>query len=156
MPPIVRLTLLALSLTAAAAAPAAPAATPASDPELHVSPARMKEWNDWRFGLFIHWGPWSQTGIGSIWKITQEDPPAVREQRFDLWRTFNPTKFDPKKWARAAKDAGMKYVVFVTKHHDGFNNYDTALSDYKITAPGSPFAKDYLFFLKTVTLTSEK
>jgi alpha-L-fucosidase len=119
------------------------AAQPAPlEPDLHVNPARLAEWNGWRFGMFIHWGPWSQTKIGYIWKITLEDSPKVREQRFDLWKTFNPTQFDPKKWARAAKDAGMKYVVFVVKHHDGFNNYDTALSDYKITAAGSPFAKN--------------
>ena len=134
------ITALVVLLASSGALAGAPAPDP--DPNLYVSPARMKEWNDWRFGMFIHWGPWSQTEIGYIWKIVREDPPGVREQRFDLWRTFNPTKFDPKKWARAAKNAGMKYVVFVTKHHDGFNNYDTALSDYKITAPGSPFAKN--------------
>ena len=106
---------LALALCLAAAAVFG--APPESD--LHIRPERMAEWNAWRFGLFIHWGPWSQTGIGYIWKIVREDPPDVREQRFELWRTFNPTRFDPKKWARAAKDAGMKYVVFVVKHHDG-------------------------------------
>lgn len=115
-------------------------APPESD--LHIRPERMAEWNAWRFGLFIHWGPWSQTGIGYIWKIAREDPPGAREQRFELWRTFNPTRFDPRKWARAAKDAGMKYVVFVVKHHDGFNNYDTAFSDFKITHPASPFAQN--------------
>lgn len=129
---------LAFSLgLAAAAVSAAPA-----EPDLHIRPERMAEWNAWRFGLFIHWGPWSQTGIGYIWKIVREDQPDVREQRFELWRTFNPTRFDPKKWARAAKDAGMKYVVFVVKHHDGFNNYDTALSDFKITNPASTFARN--------------
>jgi alpha-L-fucosidase len=137
--PTVAATCLMLGLVAGVARPVAAATPP--EPDLHVDPARLAEWNTWRFGMFIHWGPWSQTEIGYIWKLAMEDPPGVREQRFDLWRTFNPTKFDPKKWARAAKEAGMKYVVFVTKHHDGFNNYDTALSDYKITNPASPYAQ---------------
>ena len=53
----------------------------------------------------------------------------------NLQTTFNPTKFDPGKWAAAAKDAGMKYVVFTTKHHDGFCMFDTKQTDYKITSP---------------------
>lgn len=108
------------------------------DPALMVSEASLAKWNDWRFGLFIHWGPWSQTKVGYIWKMTSEDSPAERQQRFELYRTFNPVRFDPRKWARAAREAGMKYVVFVTKHHDGMNNWDTALSDFKVTAPESP------------------
>ena len=99
--------------------------------DLYVVPERMEEWNDWRFGMFIHWGAWSQTEVGYIWKMVNEEPREIGETRFDLYKTFNPTEFDPKKWARAAKEAGMKYVVFVTKHHDGFNNYDTQLSDLK-------------------------
>ncbi|MEO6246431.1 MAG: alpha-L-fucosidase, partial [Opitutaceae bacterium] len=139
-PPIAAASLM-LGLTGCTPPSPPPAQTPPVA-DLHVDPARLAEWNAWRFGMFIHWGPWSQTEIGYIWKLAMEDPPGVREKRFDLWQTFNPTKFDPKKWARAAKDAGMKYVVFVTKHHDGFNNYDTALSDYKITNPASPYAKN--------------
>ena len=114
----------------------------AIESDLFVSPERMEEWNDWRFGLFIHWGPWSQTEIGYIWHIVNDDPPGVREKRFELYKTFNPVNFDPQKWARAAKYAGMKYVVFVVKHHDGLNNYDTALSDFKITSPEVPYHKD--------------
>jgi len=106
---------------------------------LLAKPERIQWWKDLKFGLFIHWGPWSQTKIGYIWQITRNDPPGVREKRFDLYKTFNPVKFDPKKWAKVAKKAGMKYVVFVVKHHDGFNNYDTQLSDYKITNPECPF-----------------
>ena len=106
-----------------------------------VSKERMQEWNDWKFGLFIHWGPWSQTGIGAIWQITRKDPPEVREKRFELYKTFNPVKFDPNEWARLAKEAGMKYVVFVTKHHDGFNNFDTRVSDFSIMNPQCPYSK---------------
>ena len=56
--------------------------------------------------------------------------------------TLNPTKFDPQKWAAAAKDAGMKYVVFTTKHHDGFCMFDTKQTDYKITSPKTPFSSN--------------
>lgn len=110
--------------------------------DLYVMPERMEEWNDWRFGMFIHWGAWSQTEIGYIWKMVNEEPREIGETRFDLYKTFNPSEFDPKKWARAAKEAGMKYVVFVTKHHDGFNNYDTQLSDLKSTNPEVPYSSD--------------
>ena len=109
---------------------------------LYIDPVRMEEWNDWRFGMFIHWGAWSQTEIGYIWKMVNEEPREIGETRFELYKTFNPTNFDPKKWARAAKDAGMKYVVFVTKHHDGFNNYDTQLSELKSTNPLVPYSSD--------------
>jgi alpha-L-fucosidase len=56
-----------------------------------------------------------------------------------LQTTFNPTHFDPAKWAAAAKAAGMKYVVFTTKHHDGFCMFDTKQTDYKITSPTARF-----------------
>lgn len=117
-------------------------AEPGSGDDLYVVPERMEEWNDWRFGMFIHWGAWSQTEIGYIWKMVNEEPRELGETRFELYKTFNPTEFDPEKWARAAKDAGMKYVVFVTKHHDGFNNYDTQLSDLKSTHPDVPYSSD--------------
>ena len=97
--------------------------------KLHAPKTRMTEWNDWKFGMFIHWGPWSQTDIGYIWHITQEQTPEERVKSFDLYKTFNPVKFDPRVWAKIAKDAGMRYVVFTTKHHDGFCNYDTEFTN---------------------------
>ena len=114
-------------------------ATTKEEPDLYVNPERLEEWNDWRFGLFIHWGPWAQREVGYIWKMVNEESPEVGSKSFDLWETFNPTEFDPAKWAKAAKAAGMKYVVFVVKHHDGVNNYDTQLSDFKTTNPTVPY-----------------
>lgn len=111
----------------------------------------LKEWQDLKFGLFIHWGAYSQWGIVESWSISPEDYDFcnVRPKGSDyseyikkyeqLKNTFNPVKFNPDKWADAAKDAGMKYVVFTTKHHDGFNMYDTKYSDYKITDKECPF-----------------
>ncbi|GGF68457.1 alpha-L-fucosidase [Wenyingzhuangia marina] len=117
---------------------------------------KLDEWQDQKFGLLMHWGTYSQWGIVESWSICPEDygwcertkgsDPSNYNQYVkdyeDLRKTFNPTKFDPTKWAKAAKDAGMKYMVFTTKHHDGFNMFDTKYSDYKITSPEVPFSKN--------------
>ncbi len=105
------------------------------DASMMAPEERMKEWNDWKFGMFIHWGAWSQTEIGYIWHITREESPKEREKSLQLYKTFNPVKFNAREWAKAANNAGMKYVVFVTKHHDGFCNFETAYTDLKITNP---------------------
>lgn len=120
-----------------------------SDPEVQQT---LEDWQDLKFGLFMHWGPYSQWGIVESWSICPEDHSftSVRpagKSYFDyvkdyenLKTTFNPVKFDPEKWAKATRDAGMKYVVFTTKHHDGFNMFDTRQTDYKITSKDSPFS----------------
>jgi alpha-L-fucosidase len=111
---------------------------------------RITEWQDIKFGLLMHWGPYSQWGIVESWSICPEDegwcvPDTVKDyfaykkQYENLQNTFNPVKFDPQRWAKAAKDAGMKYVVFTTKHHDGFCMFDSKYTDYKITSPKTPF-----------------
>jgi len=122
--------------------------------------ARRLEWfQDLRFGFFSHWGPYSQWGCIESWPLVEvdrwarpDDLPAWVERgrdlerfRRDYWalpRTFNPVKFDPRKWVAAAKTAGMRYFVFTTKHHDGFSMYDTRLTDYRITHPDCPFSRD--------------
>ncbi|RPD41299.1 alpha-L-fucosidase [Chitinophaga barathri] len=115
---------------------------------------KLDEWQDWKFGLMMHWGTYSQWGVVESWSICPEDegwtqrkpagiPYYEYVQKYEaLAKTFNPVKFDPAKWAAAAKRAGMKYMVFTTKHHDGFNMFDTKQSDYKITSPNVPFSKD--------------
>ena len=117
---------------------------------------RLAWFSDMKFGFFMHFGAYSQWGCIESWPLVEvdkwarpDDLPAWTErgkdmQRFihDYWllpKTFNPVKFDPSKMAAIAKDAGMKYVVFTTKHHDGFSMYDTKLTDYRITAPDCPF-----------------
>ena len=110
---------------------------------LNLPSERMEEWNDWKFGMFIHWGAWSQTDIGYIWHITREQTPEERIKSFDLYKTFNPVKYDPRVWAKTAKDAGMRYVVFTTKHHDGFCNYDTDFTNLKVTNPECPYSKSH-------------
>jgi alpha-L-fucosidase len=110
---------------------------------------KLEQWQDMKFGLLMHWGTYSQWGIVESWSICAEDEGWCRRNNPDyveykrgyenLQTTFNPTDFDPAKWAKAAKSAGMKYVVFTTKHHDGFCMFDTKLTDYKITGTRTPF-----------------
>ena len=117
--------------------------------------ARLAEWQDLKFGMFIHWGAYSQLGIVESWSICPEDVDWQYKSRpadmpyFDYLKmyeglkdTFNPVSFDPGKWADAAKYAGMKYVVFTTKHHDGFCMFDTHQTDYKVTDEGCAFHSD--------------
>ncbi len=104
---------------------------------------------DAKFGLFIHWGLYSQAA--GEWK----GHPTKGGEHFMLYeriplkeyaaiaKDFNPVKFDAKKWVQAAKHAGMKYLVYTTKHHDGFAMYNSACSDYNIVKC-TPFAKDPL------------
>jgi alpha-L-fucosidase len=115
---------------------------------------KLEEWSDWKFGMLIHWGTYSQMGIVESWSICPEDEGWTQRKPYGipyfdyvkkyeaLKGTFNPTKFNPDKWAKAAKGAGMQYVVFTTKHHDGFCMFDTKQTDYKVTAPDCPFSKD--------------
>lgn len=111
---------------------------------------QLEKWQDIKFGLLMHWGPYSQWGVVESWSICSEDEGWERrnidnyveykKKYEDLKKTFNPVKFDPGKWAKAAKDAGMKYVIFTTKHHDGFSMFDTKQTDYKITDPDCAFS----------------
>ncbi|WP_433896079.1 alpha-L-fucosidase [Sphingobacterium mizutaii] len=115
----------------------------------------LEQWQDMKFGLFMHWGTYSQWGIVESWSICPEDEgwtqrkPEHGKTYFEyvknyenLQKSFNPVDFNPQKWADAAKAAGMKYVVFTTKHHDGFAMFDTQESDYKITSKNTPFSSN--------------
>ena len=116
---------------------------------------KLDQWQDLKFGLFMHWGTYSQWGVVESWSLCPEDEGwTVRRGPYannyfeykkayeGLKNTFNPTAFNPEKWAAAAKEAGMKYVVFTTKHHDGFCMFDTKQTDYKITDAKSGFANN--------------
>ncbi|MFL5748023.1 MAG: alpha-L-fucosidase [Niastella sp.] len=112
---------------------------------------KLAQWNDLKFGLFMHWGPYSQWGVVESWSIcpdewvTRTGPYAnnyfeYKKAYENLPTTFNPVAFNPEKWVKAAKAAGMRYVVFTTKHHDGFCMFDTKQTDYKITGSQTPFS----------------
>jgi alpha-L-fucosidase len=114
--------------------------------------AKLEWFQDLKFGLMMHWGPYCQWGVVESWSICSEDEPWCKRSIPDyveycrqygaLKTTFNPKNFDPARWAEAAQYAGMRYVVFTTKHHDGFCMFDTKQTDYKITDPGCPFHSD--------------
>lgn len=114
--------------------------------------ARMQWWKDARFGMFIHWGVYAipagvhkdsvlkQDKIGE-WIMHSLNIPIPEYEAYA--KQFNPTKFDAKEWVRIAKDAGMKYIVITSKHHDGFALWDSKVSDYDIM-DFAPYKKDIL------------
>src|SRR5512139_1800487 len=106
---------------------------------LSNDPGKTEVFRDAGLGLFIHWGPNSQVGTEISWPLFNASDEFIRKY-YALADTFNPTEFDPVAWARLAKLAGMAYVVFTAKHHDGFCNFDTEYSDFKITR--TPYGRD--------------
>ncbi len=123
-----------------------------SDTQPAASPPdneRLQWWRDARFGLFIHWGPVSLKGTEIGWSRGGErrgyrgSGTQVPVEVYDnLYRQFNPTNFNADAWVGIARAAGMKYLVFTSRHHDGFSMFDTKADDYKITSPDSPFRRD--------------
>ncbi len=118
--------------------------------------ARLERFQDWKFGFMVHWGIYSQWGCIESWPLVEADTWArpddlaawtERDKDFErfsrdyvaLNQTFDPQHFDPDAWARTAKEAGMKYTVFTSKHHDGFCMFDTEQTSYRTTDPSCPF-----------------
>lgn len=91
---------------------------------------RVRWWQEARFGMFIHWGLYSIPASGE-WVMSEKEMTV--EEYHKYFELFNPVDYDPKKWVRAAKRAGMKYIVLTAKHHDGFCLFDTAYTEYKST-----------------------
>ncbi len=100
---------------------------------------RLEWWKDARFGMFIHWGPVSLKGTEISWSRGREIPVAEYDA---LYKQFNPLKFNAYEWVKIAKDAGMKYIVFTSKHHDGFCMWNTKFTDFNIM--NSPFKRDVM------------
>ncbi len=114
------------------------------DPRTKMEPTRSKApqkaveaWKDLRFGMFIHWGPVALTGHEIGWSRGSQTPI---EEYDNLYKQFNPEKFDADEWVAVAKAAGMKYMVLTAKHHDGFCLWDTKQTDYNIM--NTPFGRD--------------
>jgi alpha-L-fucosidase len=112
--------------------------------------ARMKWWRESRFGMFIHWGVYSVPAgtykgkqIGGIgeWIMNTGKIPVADYRAFA--KEFNPVKFNADEWVRTARDAGMKYIVITSKHHDGFAMFDSKAYDWNIVK-SSPFGRDPL------------
>ncbi len=126
-------------------------------PEDYIPPqsAEVQKHLDWfmglKLGFMMHWAPGCQLGTYESWPLSdgdaswsQEDftwasPEVCKRQYWEANKTFNPVKFDAASWAQLASDCGFRYLLFTTKHHDGFCMYDTDTTDYKITSPDCPF-----------------
>lgn len=124
--------------------------------ELHES---LERFQDMRFGLIFHWGPyalwdcceswpisegddWARSDDMECWNSRNRDFKRFQRDYWDLNKEFEPVKFDAEKWAEIAAQSGAKYLAFTTKHHDGFCMWDTATTSYRITGPESPFKDD--------------
>ena len=110
---------------------------------------RMEWWRDARFGMFIHWGAYAIPGGerngevckgGAEWVMDKLDY-TIEDYEKEVTAKFNPVKFDADAWVKMAQDAGMKYIVLTSKHHDGFCLWDSEITDYDVME-ASPFKRD--------------
>lgn len=122
-------------------------------PEDPLVRERLEWFKDQKLGLMMHWGPYCQLGVVESWALSDKDGSWSRngidwvdgdmelfkQQYIDLNKTFNPVRFMPDQWAKIAKEGGFKYLIFTTKHHDGFCMWDTKTTDYKITGKDCPY-----------------
>ena len=129
-----------------------------SEEEQYVRPSdpllqeRLEWFRDQKLALMMHFGTYSQMGICESWPLVdqdaewsrkdvdwEDDPAEFRRQYVELNKSFNPMRIQPEVWAEVAARNGFKYLIFTTKHHDGFCMYDSKYTDYKITGPDCPF-----------------
>ncbi|MFC7677619.1 alpha-L-fucosidase [Paenibacillus sp. GCM10028914] len=115
----------------------------------------LDKFRDHKLGFMIHWSPACQLGIYESWCMSDDsadwskkdvdwtdDMNEFRQQYRNLRTTFNPIRFQPEVWADLAKECGFQYLLFTTKHHDGFCMWDTETTDYKVTSPNTPFSSN--------------
>ena len=102
---------------------------------------KLKNWQDLKFGVLFHWGLYAVPGIVESWSICDENwitrDTTMTYQQYKDWYwgmadKFNPVKFNPEQWAQVMEGAGMKYMIFTTKHHDGFCMFDSRYTDFTI------------------------
>jgi len=110
-----------------------------ANPDLKSHQESLDRWMDMRFGMFIHWGPVALRGTEIGWSRGTQVPI---EEYDNLYKEFNPILFNPSEWVRIAKEAGMKYLIITSKHHDGFCIFDSKQTEYDITS--TPYKKDIL------------
>ena len=122
---------------------------------------KLEEFKDMKLGFMIHWGLYSQLGIIASWGLVDaekswsretneygdrpnwnDDGDKIRKEYFGLKNSFNPIRFNPDEWAELAANNCFKYMIFTTKHHDGFCMWDTKQTDFKVTSPDCPFSKN--------------
>ncbi len=130
-------------------------AAPAEEPDLTKAlPEVVEDWQDMRFGMFNCWGPVSLTGLEIGWSrgaprggeflVRKGQGPTPVDVYDNLYKKWQPDKFDAKAWVQVAKDTGMKYMIFLVKHHDGFCLYDSKLTEFKSTGAESAWKVDVM------------
>ena len=144
---LVTLAATSASNAAALAQPGTPTPTPQSQAASETEDAdrvrRMKWWHEARFGMFVHWGLYSVLGRHE-WVMEEEGIPVSEYEL--LAKRFQPQPNAARAWAKLAKTAGQKYMVMTSKHHEGFCNFDTKLTNYCAPkqGPGRDLAREYL------------
>lgn len=144
--------LLIAALGIAMANPPALARPAESSPPTAESAAdkarRLQWWTDARFGLFLHWGlyavpagEWKGTTNHAEWFMDSTGIPREEYEKFAA--RFDPRRYDPDAWMKAARDAGMRYVIVTSKHHEGFSMWDSKATDYDVVER-TPYARDVL------------
>jgi alpha-L-fucosidase len=127
---------------------------PAGDP-LRAAPEIVEAWKDLRFGMFICWGPVTLTGQEIGWSrgappwglrpgMEGGKGPTPVDVYDNLYKQWQPDKFDAHEWVRVAQETGAKYIILLVKHHDGFCLFDTQLTEYRSTGPASAWKRDVL------------
>jgi alpha-L-fucosidase len=110
-----------------------------ANPDLTTHQEALEEFQEMRFGMFIHWGPVSLRGEEISWSRGREIPIEEYDQ---LYKEFNPVRFNAEEWVGAAKSAGMKYLIITSRHHDGFSLWDSKFTEYDMAA--TPYGKGIL------------
>jgi len=117
--------------------------------------AELEKFRDRKLALMMHFGMYTQLGIHESWPLVDDAADRwsrslvdwstgedFKRQYLDLWKSFNPVRFQPERWAALAKRNGFKYLIFTTKHHDGFCLFDSKYSEFKVTNPECPFSQN--------------
>ena len=121
-------------------------------PEEPILQEKLEWFQDQKLALMMHWGLYCELGMVASWALSDKDADwsrhqvnwtddgeTFKKQYFGLNKSFNPVRFQPEEWAQMAEDCGFRYLLLTTKHHDGFCLWDTAYTDYKVTAEDCPF-----------------
>jgi len=139
-------TILLLGLLMSFPVTAAQGGSAGSPEEATRHEARIAWWREARFGMFIHWGPVSLTGLEISWSRANSNPKCPNKgltpvEVYDhLYQKFNPVQFDARQWVATARAAGMKYMVLTAKHCDGFLLWHSQADSYNIAR--TPFKRD--------------
>jgi len=146
--PVMRWFFVVIGLLALGGAALAEPQLPDESPEQRD--ARMRWWREARFGMFIHWGlyaipagTWKGQRVRGVGEWIMNSANIPKDEYAQLAKQFNPVKYDPAAWVRIAREAGMRYIVITSKHHDGFCLFDSKVTEYDVV-DATPYGRDLL------------